>query len=417
MLSIKRFYWRIKAGFDEYPRNFWIVVGVTFIDRLGGAILWPFFTLYVTEKFSIGMTTVGLLFGLFSVMGMVGSTIGGALTDRIGRKKMIIFGLVFSAVSSIWLGLADAMDVFIFGALTVGFLADIAGPARQALIADILPPEQRAEGFGILRVVVNLSVTIGPAIGGLLASVSYLLLFVTDAFASSFVAILVIFFLPETHAILSSESSESMWQTFRGYGEVVKDKFFMVFWGAGILMAVVYLQMNSTLAVYLRDTHGIPAQGFGYILSLNAAMVVLFQFAITRRIRKQAPFKVIARGMLLYAIGFGLYGVFSDFVLFMFAMVIITIGEMLISPVQQALVAEMAPDAMRGRYMAFFGFSWAIPATIGPLLGGLIMDNFDSRLLWLMAFIIGIIATGVYLYLDQWNTKREIEGEPAPAGD
>lgn len=417
MLSLKRFYWRIKAGYDEYPRNFWIVVGVTFIDRLGGAILWPFFTLYVTEKFSIGMTTVGLLFGLFSVMGMVGTTIGGALTDRIGRKKMIIFGLIFSAVSSIWLGLANAMDVFIIGALTVGFLADIAGPARQALIADILPPEQRAEGFGILRVVVNLSVTIGPAIGGLLASVSYLLLFVTDAFASSFVAILVIFFLPETHAILSKESHESMWQTFRGYGEVVKDKFFMVFWSAGILMAIVYLQMNSTLAVYLRDTHGIPAQGFGYILSLNAAMVVLFQFAITRRIRNQPPFKVIARGMLLYAIGFGLYGVFSDFVLFMFAMVIITIGEMLISPVQQALVAEMAPDAMRGRYMAFFGFSWAIPATVGPLLGGLIMDNFDSRLLWLMAFIIGIIATGVFLYLDQWNTKREAEGEPAPAGD
>jgi len=417
VLRIKRVYWRIKAGFDDYPRVFWIVIGVTFIDRLGGAILWPFFTLYVTEKFNIGMTQVGLLFGVFSIMGIIGSTIGGALTDRIGRKKMIIFGLFTSAVSSIWLGLSESLDIFVIGALTVGFLADIAGPARQALIADILPPEQRAEGFGILRVVVNLSVTIGPAIGGLLATQSYLLLFITDALASSFVAVLILFFLPETHAVLSSGPKESMWTTFKGYGNVVKDAFFMLFWGAGILMSLVYLQMNSTMAVYLRDAHGIPPQGFGYILSLNAAMVVVFQFWITRRIRGQDPFKVMARGMFLYAVGFGLYGLFSDFYMFAFAMVIITIGEMLVSPVQQALVAEMAPEAMRGRYMAFFGFSWAISAMIGPLLGGLILDNLDPRLLWLMAFLVGLVAVGVYLYLDRWNAERERQSAPVPSGD
>ncbi|MBN2555093.1 MAG: MFS transporter [Anaerolineales bacterium] len=414
-MNLKRRYWRLKSAVTEYPRNFWIVVGVTFIDRLGGAILWPFFTLYVTEKFSIGMTQVGLLFGVFSIMGIFGTTIGGALTDRIGRKKMIIFGLVASAISSIWLGLAESLDFFVLGALTVGFLADLGGPARQALIADILPAEQRAEGFGILRVTVNLSVTIGPAIGGLLATQSYLLLFLTDAVASTFVAFLFTIFLPETRTMLSNAPKESIWSTFKGYGNVVKDRFFMVFWGASILMALVYLQMNSTMAVYLRDFHSIPARGFGYILSLNAAMVVLFQFAITRRVRGKDPFKVMAQGMFLYAIGFGLYGVFSDLYLFMFAMAIITVGEMLVSPVQQALVAEMAPEDMRGRYMAFFGFSWAIPAMIGPLLGGIILDYLDPRLLWLMAFLIGSIATVVYILLDRWRGRLKQDTFVAPA--
>jgi len=102
-LILKRQYWRLRSIYNEYPRHFWTLLLATFIDRVGGAILYPFFTLYITQKFGVGMTTVGMIFGTFAVTGMVGSMIGGALADRLGRKPLILFGLVISAVSSLYL--------------------------------------------------------------------------------------------------------------------------------------------------------------------------------------------------------------------------------------------------------------------------------------------------------------------------
>jgi MFS family permease len=366
--------------FNEYPRQFWTLIVAMFIDRLGGALMFPFFTLYITRRFGVGMTEVGVIFGLFSIASVAGSIFGGALTDRLGRKGMLIFGLVTSALTSLLMGLVSSIELFFGSALVVGLFVNAGGPAQQAMVADLLPDEKRTQGFGILRVMANLAVTIGPAIGGLLAARSYLYLFICDAVLSLITAGIVALVIEETRpAPREGEPEQTMAQTFGGYRDVLRDATFILFIGAYILMALVYMQMNSTLAVYLRDTHSVSEQGFGYILSLNAAMVVLFQFFITRRISKYRPLNMMAIGALLYAVGFGMYGFVSAYVLFLVAMAIVTIGEMLTAPTAQAMVAHFAPEDMRGRYMAIFGFSWVIPLTVGPLLAGLIMDNADPR--------------------------------------
>ncbi|MEJ2571108.1 MAG: MFS transporter [Anaerolineales bacterium] len=406
---------RLTAIVDEYPRNFWTLVGASFIDHVGGALLFPFFTLYLTSKFNIGMTTVGLIFLIFTVSGMIGSTFGGALADRMGRKAILLFSLVFSALSTLWMGSINNLDLFFPGAVIIGLLSDVGGPARQAMVADLLPEEQRADGFGILRVTLNLAVTIGPAIGGLLAAQSYMLLFISDAVTSIITAVIIFLILPETRPVgPAGETKESMLVTFAGYGKVIRDRFFMVFIGASILMVIVYSQMNSTLGVYLRDIHSVPEQGFGYILSLNAAMVVIFQFAITRRITKYPPMIILAVGSVLYSIGFAMYGWVSNYSLFLLAMVIITVGEMLQVPVSQALVARIAPEDMRGRYMAVFGLSWAIPFAIGPLLAGLIMDYGDPHWVWFGAGIVGMLATTIFVLL-QRGEETLPESEPSTA--
>jgi len=164
---------------------------------------------------------------------------------------------------------------------------------------------------------------------------------------------------------------------------------------------LVYIQMNTTLAVFLRDNYGVNEQGFSYILALNAAMVVLFQFPITRRIARYRPLTVMTIGTLLYAVGFAMYGFVSLFFFFLLAMVIITIGEMLVSPTGQAIVTQFAPEDMRGRYMAVFGFSWVIPFAIGPLLAGLVLDNLNPDWLWYAAGLLGIVAALAFYLLEQ----------------
>jgi len=406
-LILKRQYWRLRSIYNEYPRHFWTLLIASFIDSVGGFILFPFFTLYITQKFGVGMTTVGMIFGAFAVTSMVGSTIGGALADRLGRKPLILFGLVVSAVSSLWLGLVNELGLFFAGAIFVGLFTNIGGPARQAMIADILPEEQRAQGFGLFRVVVNLAAAIGPAIGGFLASQSYLSLFLTDAAISIFVAILLFIVLPETRIARKSKEEESVGQTFGGYGTVLRDKFFMFFWLASALSTLVYIQMNGTLAVYLRDVHNVSLQNFGTILSLNAGMVVLFQFYITRRYAKYPELAVITLGALLNAIGFALYGFVATYGLFLLAMAIITIGEMLWAPISQSIVARLAPEDMRGRYMAFFGFSFAVPFAIGPLLAGLVIDYYDPNWVWYAGGIIGMASAAMFGLMSIRSSRKE----------
>ena len=407
----------LKAQFIAFPRTFRILVAATFIDRLGGGLIFPFLALYVAQRFNVGMTQIGLLFGTWSISSLVGSTVGGALADKFGRKFILIFGLLFSAGSALFMGFVNDFRVFYLVAIFAGVFSDIGHPAQQAMVADLLKGDQRAEGFSLLRVVANLAVTIGPAIGGLLAGVSYLLLFILDACASTITAMIVLKTIPETKPERSAEHpEESFLTTISGYGRVIKDRFFMAFIFVSIIMIIVYTQMYSTLSVYLFKVHDISAKGFGFIMSMNAAMVVIFQFWITRKIKKFQPMLLMIAATILYGIGFSMYGFVSTFGLFMLAMAIITVGEMVHVPTAQALVAYFAPEDMRARYMAAFGFSWAIPNAVAPILAGLIMDNYDPRWVWYLAGLLSIVAVVGFTLLYGRTKHRFVNAvEPEPS--
>ena len=405
---------KTKKIYSEYPRAFWVYNVIVFIDRLGGFMLYPFFALYLTQKFDIGMSTVGILFAVFSLTGMAGSALGGALTDRIGRKSVIIASLLLSSLSALGMGLAPTMSVFIAVIVLVGTLSSIGHPAHEAVVADLLPQEKRAEGYGIIRVVFNIAVIIAPPIAGLLIAHSYLTLFIVDAVISIVSASIVLFGLPETKPQPHAHAKpESMRQTFAGYGRVFKDIPFMAFISVSIMMTLVYMNMNSTLGVYLRDQHGLPEISYGALLSINAILVVFLQFWVTRRIEKYRPMLIMAAGSILYALGFAMYGFVSALALFVAAMVIITIGEMVVSPIQQSLVASFAPEAMRGRYMAVSSLSWSVSFTIGPYFAGLILDSSNPGLLWIMCGFIGLLAALGFATLNKTHYSKVQVPQPA----
>ena len=177
------------------------------------------------------------------------------------------------------------------------------------MIADLLPKEKHPEGYSILRVCANLAVTIGPAIGGLLAAHSYMFLFIADAVTSGITAIIVFLVIPETKPLQTDDKPvETVMQTMGGYKEVFKDLAFITFVGISTLVSLVYMQMNSSLSVFLLQEYEFPLLHFGLLISMNAAMVVLFQFPITHMIARYNPLKMIALGTVFYAIGFGMFG-------------------------------------------------------------------------------------------------------------
>jgi MFS family permease len=409
----------LAAVYDEYPRQFWLLIGATFIDMVGNALIFPFFALYMTAHFDVGMTQVGVVFAIFSFTGIAGSTAGGALADKLGRKPVFIFALITSGIGNLGLILAPSF-VWIYPlAVVLGIVGSVGGPAGQAMVADLLPEEKRAEGFGLFRIVFNLAVTFGPVIGGLLAGVSYALIFILDSLTSVVTAVILALYLHETQseAAKATAAQETMAQSFRGYGRALRDVPFVAFTLIGLLVWLVYVQMNSTLGVYLRDFHGIREEFYGLIITINAAMVVVMQYSITRWLRRRGhpPMLVLAAGTLLYAIGFGMYGFVSVYALFVLAMAIITVGEMLISPIGQAVAAQFAPEDMRGRYMAVYGFGSSLAFGLGTFFAGLIIDHGNANWVWYLSGIIGTCGALGYVALHRYMTAAERAPDLTPA--
>ena len=406
---------RLKRIYAEFPPLFWIVVGTLFIDSIGSTLLFPFFALYITQKFGVGMTEAGVLIGMSSLFGLIGSVIGGALTDRFGRRQLILFGLVFSALSSLLFGLASDVKMLYFLVVIVGLLSRVSTPAHDAMMADILPEDKRQEAFGITRVVGNYAWIFGTALGGLIAARSFLALFVIDAVLSLTVAVILYRFLPETKPPLHTEmkKGEPFLKTIAGYRLVLRDLAYMGFTVAGMIVLVVYQQQYGSLAVYLRDVHHISSKSYGLILAMEGLEVVLFQIWISRVIRKYPPFLMMLLGALFFMVGFAMIGLVSGLGFFILAAIIITLGEMIMFPTNKALAVNFAPPEMRGRYMAVYDLGWTIPATFGPAAAGLILDSHNPNLLWYLGGILCAVSAFSF-YALHLGLGRQTRFMPAP---
>jgi predicted MFS family arabinose efflux permease len=399
---------KLKNTYAEFPPLFWVIVVTLFIDSIGSTLLFPFFALYITQKFGVGMTQAGVLLGLSSLFGLVGSMIGGALTDRFGRRRLILFGLTFSALSSLSLGLAWEIKILYFLIVIVGLLSRIANPAYDAMLADILPKTKQQEGFGITRVAFNFAWIFGTALGGLIATRSFLALFLIDTFLSILLLLILYVYLPETQPHQHEEKKhEPFLKTLAGYRFVLRDLAYVFFTLAGMVSLIVYQQQYGSLAVYLRDIHHISSQNYGVMLAVAGLEVVLFQIWISRTIRKYPPFLMMGFGTLFFMIGFMLIGFVHGVLLFTLCIILITIGEMITFPTNRVIATRFAPAEMRGRYMAIYDLGWALPATVGPAAAGWILDNYYPDLLWYLGGILCAISAASFYVLYLWLGRQE----------
>ena len=406
---------KVKKTYKEFPDTFWVISFASFIDNIGSFMLMPFISIYMTRTFGIGMIEAGIVFLIVGIGSLLGSLIGGALTDKFGRKNMALLGLLVSGLFSLIMIFINDIITLYFVVGLMGLVGSLGGPARGAMVADVLPPEQRAEGYGILRVVVNISATIGPALGGFLATQSFMWIFIGDAITSVLAAIIFFFKIPETKPTKKVKSSntpvkpETVGQSMGGYRDVFRDWKFMFFIGVSMIMSLVYMNMNFTLPVFLDNDLTLSPQIYGWLISMNAFMVVILQFYVTRKVKKFPALVMIALGNLLYGIGFAMYGFISTISFVFIAMIIITIGEMIIAPFAQAIAANFAPEDKRGRYMAIYGWSHLFPMMFGNIAFGAIMDKFDSIWVWYICGALSLIAVGGYLLLNKIAKDRFTE--------
>jgi MFS family permease len=402
---------RIQNVYQEYPLPFWVLMTGTFIDRLGTNLIMPFLAIYVVQRFDAKITQVGMIYTIFAASSGLGNFLAGALADKFGRRFTLLLGLVCAATARIELGFASDFTGLYIATAFAGLFGAIGWPAQLAMTADLLGPQKRANGFGIQRVVINSTFALGPLAGGFFGPrIGYLLLFVLDAITSYFVALIVFSKLPETQPNRGQDThGENFVQTLSGYKRVLEDKTFVAFVLISILTVTVYMQMSTTLSVYLVKFQHVSESFFGVLVMLNALMVVFFQISISSRASKQPLLLIMMAGTTFYMVGFRSYGLPPSRLLFIFAMILITWGEMLVIPTSQALTALLAPADMRARYVATERLNWITAQSLGRLAAASIMDHFDPRWVWYGCSIVCAISIIGFYRLHLY--ARAIKGE------
>jgi MFS family permease len=277
----------------------------------------------------------------------------------------------------------------------------------DAMLADMIDAEHRAEAYSIMRMGNNLGISIGPMIGGFVAGASYASAFLIAASGQIFYGLGLFFWAKET---LFKKTAPPVSEPLGGYAPVLKDRYFISFAGAVAVNTIVAAMMWQLLSVYTNANYGMTESMFGFLPTTNALMVVLFQFLVTRFTRRFKPVYMVALGAFVYAcsalsVAFG-----SGFWGFWLSMVIMTTGELILVPTATTYVANRAPADMRGRYMSLYGLTWSIARGIGPIYGGLLNDNLGPRFIWYGAFAVGMVSV-VWLMIMARNKGKPVESK------
>ncbi len=398
--------------------RFWILFAGTLITSLGGAIILPFLTLFFTDEHVVNpplpMTQIGLLITLFALCGLVSQIMGGYFLDRYGRKIMMVLSLFLSAGAMYAFGFVTNVAWAIPITLFSGLFSPIFGLASNTVVADLFQNEKRLRAYGLLRIASNIGVGIGPALGGfLVAAGSYKMLFNTSALLILLFSVLALFFLHETKPA-QTEKSDSTDEP-KGFGNLLKafksvfnDKYFISFCWISVLALTVYAQMGTTFPIFIRNEYRVSPQEFGFMMSLNALMIVCFQYIVTRLTEKRSKPLMMALGAFLFALGFGSVALFKTYELLFISVGVWTLGEMILTPVSTTFVADLASEAKRGRYMGVFGLAWAMGYAIGPMLGGIFIDFRGGQYaidLWYATFVVATLAAIGYVFLGRWKPK------------
>lgn len=391
---------RIRNTYTSFDPQFWVLFAGTLINAVGFSFIFPFITLYLTGRLGLTLTTVGALITLNSASGIVAQIAGGSLADRLGRKLMMAFSTLGSSLLIAGLGTVRALPTVAGVVLLMGFISSLFQPASQAMIADLVGSERRAEAYGLLRVANNVGVVIGPSVGGFVAARSYLALFLVAAMSGLVYFVILALFVRETKPDLPAPAVDIFnVQHDEGYRQVLRDRPLLVFCTAMALIVAVNAQLWTVFPVYMKSQFGIPENRYGLLMAMNATMVVTLQFAVTRFTSRFPHAEMMALGAVLYTIGIGSVGWSSSYWHFASNVVIATLGEMILYPTAAAFVADLAPPHLRGRYMGAQGLAGGVGFGIGPLVGGALADRLGAAQAWPLMLLVGLVSAAGFLRL------------------
>ena len=378
-------------NFRGFTREVWILTLITFINRAGTMVL-PFLSKYLKEDLNFSYAQVGWIMVAFGFGSMLGSWLGGKLSDKIGFYKIMVFslftsGLLFFAIQYIRTFWGLCIGMFI-----IMTIADMFRPAMFVSLGTYAKPENRTRALTLVRLAVNLGFTAGPALGGLIImNLGYSGLFWVDG-SSCIISILIFTLLVKERkkpADLNTASNETEIPA-----SVFKDKIFWIFLFVCFVTAMLFFQLFTTLPLYHNEKFGLTEFQSGLLLSLNGLLIFFLEMPIVSISQRKGidKLKIILWGSLLMSISFYVLLINIWAGVLVISIIFITFGEMFIFPFSNSFALSRAPKGHEGRYMALFTMSFSLAHIVSSKTGLEIIDQYGYQSNWFVMGTLGIFA-------------------------
>ncbi|MCJ8009524.1 MDR family MFS transporter [Lederbergia wuyishanensis] len=354
------------------PKALWLLVIGMLVNVTGSSFLWPLNAIYMHEHLGKSLFVAGLVLMLNSATSVVGNLIGGILYDKIGGYRSIMLGIIISVVSLTGLTLWHGWPHYVYFLALIGFGGGIVFPSMFAM-AGAVWKEGGRKAFNAVYVAQNAGVAIGSALGGFVAFYSFDYIFLANL--SMYVVFLFLALFGYKNLAGNQLAQTNVLQERKTLKS--KNKFYalLILCSAYLLGWVCYVQWQSTIAAYTQEIN-ITLKQYSLLWTINGALIVLAQPLLQRALRKygeQLKGQMLV-GFIIFILSFVLASTVNEFKGFLAAMVILTIGEMLVWPVVPTVADKLAPKGREGFYQGIVNSTATGGRMIGPVLGGMIVD-------------------------------------------
>lgn len=394
---------RYREVFSGLSRELWVLALVMFVNRSGAMVL-AYLALYLTTQIGMSERSAGQMIGVFGVGSIAGSYLGGRLVEYVGAARLQTLCMLL-AVPGYWLlprwsdPWAIMLNVFLLALAT-----EAVRPANATVITKVAGPELRARAFALQRLAANLGFAFGGAVGGILAEIDFRLLFFVDGGTTLVAACILIAYFRFRR--LPGEVPRPA--TATGVGPV-NDRVFMAFLVLFGLSTLVFFQFISTYTLYLHDHYELSKRQIGYLFAVNTLVIVAVEMLLIDYAKRWPLVRTIGWGSFLSCLGFGLLPFGSSFAYAVFAILVMTLGEMLSMPLSAGYVANRAPAGGEGRYMGWWATCISIAFVLGPMLGGAVYEIWPEMVWYASLAIAVLVLVGFYVLPEaEHDSQRDL---------
>lgn len=401
---------KLLNNYKGLPKEMYIICFAKIINRLGDFVV-PFLALYLTQKLGMSAASSGVIVTLASVIGMPAAIIGGKISDKCGRKKIYVYAQSLSALFLIPCAFTKNIFITISCLLISTFFSNFIRPAFTSMVTDILPTEKRQAGFALQYLSINIGVSIGPILAGLLFNNLLPLFFIGDAFTSLMAALLINKNIEETYSTETTVKVESTLEKEEkgNFLEMIlKRPQLYMFFILNTVYGFVYTQHKFSLPLSLNSIFSNNgAKYFGYLMSINAVTVLVLTVFITALTKKNHQLTNMFIAGIMYAIGFGMIGFIHSLPLFILSTVVWTCGEILCSISSGVYVADNSPVNYRARINSLSSIVKLLGSSSSTFLSGLYINALGLNSIWKLVFFIAIIASFLmYVLKNKYVCKK-----------
>jgi predicted MFS family arabinose efflux permease len=382
-----------KNAYSGLTRRIWLLAVVMLINRCGTMVL-AFMTLYCNHR-GYTETQGGFAVAIYGIGSLVGAFIGGRISDKFGFYRVQLVALFGGGIMFIILGQMDSYITICICIFFTSMINEAFRPANSTAIAFYSTPQNRTQSFSLIRLAINLGWGIGSALAGILASVSYSLLFWVDGFTNIAAGVALILILPKVTLLQQHATSHVTAEKSKG---PFQDKTFMIFTLFMLLFATCFFQLFTTVPLYFKEGLHLSEFWIGIIMAMNGIVIALFEMVIVFKLEGARPYlKLMTYGTILLALSYFMLNIplASGFILASAVILMVTIAEIVAMPFMNSYYIARTTTANRGQYAAIYTMAWSSAQVVGSLSGTQIAHSLGyTYLWWILGFICIITACG-----------------------